>query len=286
MSLDYDLIKNWNFPEIEHTYTEKDTILYALSLGIGHDPVDPEQLPYIYEKDLKAFPTMAVILGYPGLWMTDPKAKINFLKVVHGEQRLQLLQPLPTSGTVKAQIKVSHVIDKGADKGALVIVERKIFDENGTLLAVTDQTTFCRGDGGFGQGDDSPEVLPKPPARIPDSIEEIQIRPDAAVLYRLNADPNPLHIDPKTAEAAGFEKPILHGLCTYAMAAHAIVKNYCNYQAERLLRFDTRFSAPVFPGETLIVEMWQLNDNEISFQAKVKERNIIVLSNGISNIKN
>ena len=286
MPIDYDLIKNWNFPEIEHTYTEKDTILYALSLGIGHDPVDPEQLPYIYEKDLKAFPTMAVILGYPGLWMTDPKTKINFLKVVHGEQRLQILQPLPTSGTVKAQIKVSHVIDKGADKGALVIVERKIFDENNTLLAVTDQTTFCRGDGGFGQGDDSPEALPKPPVRTPDAIEEIQIRPDAAVLYRLNADPNPLHIDPETAKAAGFDKPILHGLCTYGMTAHAIVKNYCDYQAERLLRFDTRFSAPVFPGETLVVEMWQLNDNEISFQAKVKERDIIVLSNGISNIKN
>ncbi|HZJ96411.1 MAG TPA: MaoC/PaaZ C-terminal domain-containing protein [Oligella sp.] len=285
MPIDYDLIKNWEFPEIEHTYTEKDTIIYALSLGIGHDPLDTKQLQYIYEKELKAFPTMAVILGYPGLWMTNPKAKINFLKVVHGEQRLTILKPLPKSGTIKAQSRVSHVIDKGVDKGALVIVERSIFDENGTLLAVTEQTTFCRADGGFGQGDESPSALPKPPASSPDAIEEIEIRPDAAVLYRLNADPNPLHIDPEIAKAAGFDKPILHGLCTYGLAAHALVKNYCDYQAEHLLRFDTRFSSPVFPGETLVVEMWQLNDEEISFQAKVKERDIVVLSNGIAKIK-
>lgn len=285
MAIDYPLIKNWKFPEIEHTYTEKDSILYALSLGIGHEPLDTKQLQYVYEKNLKAFPTMAVILGYPGLWMNNPETKINFLKIVHGEQRLTIHQALPSSGTIKAKIRVSHIIDKGADKGALVIVERKIFDEKGTLLATTDQTTFCRADGGFGQSDEAPPALPKTPTNAPDMVEEIKIHPEAAILYRLNADPNPLHIDPDTAKAAGFDKPILHGLCTYGMVAHAIVKNACDYQAERLVRFDARFSAPVFPGETLVVEMWRQSDTEILFQAKVKERGIIVLSNGFSEIK-
>lgn len=285
MALDYNLIKNWQFPEIEHTYTEKDTMLYALSLGIGHDPLDQKQLQFVYEKNLKAFPTMAVILGYPGLWMNNPETKINFLKIVHGEQRLTLHQALPTSGTLKAKIRVSHVIDKGADKGALVIVERKIYDQDGTLLATTDQTTFCRADGGFGQSDEPPTALPKMPASAPDIVDELKIHPEAAILYRLNADLNPLHIDPDTAKGAGFDKPILHGLCTYGMVAHAIVKNCCDYQAERLARFDARFSSPVFPGETLVVEMWRQNNGEVLFQAKVKERDIIVLSNGFSEIK-
>ncbi len=285
MTIDYPLIKNWQFPEIKHTYTEKDTMLYALSLGIGQDSLNPKQLQYVYEKELKAFPTMAVILGYPGLWMNNPETKINFLKIVHGEQRLRLHHPLPSSGTLNAKIRVSHVIDKGADKGALVIVERKIYDQDGTLLATTDQTTFCRADGGFGQSDEAPPALPKVPDRVADSVEELAILPQAAIIYRLNADPNPLHIDPDTAKAAGYDKPILHGLCTYGMVARAIVDTYCDSAAERLVRFDARFSAPVFPGETLVVEMWRQSETEILFQAKVKERGIIVLSNGISEVK-
>lgn len=285
MALDYNLIKNWTFPDVVQEYTVKDSILYALGIGLGQDPLDENQLQFVYEKNIKAFPTMAVVLGYPGFWMQDPAAGITWVKLVHGEQRTTIHQPLPASGKITGKIRVSHVIDKGADKGALVITERKLYDEAGTLLATIEQTTFCRADGGFGVSDEPPPALPKVPDTVPDQVCELPILPQAAILYRLNADPNPLHIDPAVASAAGYPQPILHGLCTYGVAAHAIMKTFCDYDPARLVRFDTRFSAPVYPGETLVCEMWKRNEHEIQFQAKVKERNIIVLSNGFAEIK-
>ena len=285
MPLDYNLIKNWTFPDVVQEYTVKDSILYALGIGLGQDPLDENQLQFVYEKNIKAFPTMAVVLGYPGFWMQDPAAGITWVKLVHGEQRTTIHRPLPPSGKLTGKIRVSHVIDKGAEKGALVITERKLYDEAGTLLATIEQTTFCRADGGFGVSDEPPPALPKVPETAPDQVCELPILPQAAILYRLNADPNPLHIDPAVAKAAGYPQPILHGLCTYGVAAHAIMKSFCDYDPARLVRFDTRFSAPVYPGETLVCEMWKRNENEIQFQAKVKERNIVVLSNGFAEIK-
>ncbi|MFV9473919.1 MaoC/PaaZ C-terminal domain-containing protein [Advenella sp. RU8] len=285
MPLDYNLIKNWTFPDVVQEYTVKDSILYALGIGLGQDPLDENQLQFVYEKNIKAFPTMAVVLGYPGFWMQDPAAGITWVKLVHGEQRTTIHQPLPASGKLTGKIRVSHVIDKGADKGALVITERKLYDESDTLLATIEQTTFCRADGGFGISDEPPPALPKVPDTAPDQVCELSILPQAAILYRLNADPNPLHIDPAVASAAGYPQPILHGLCTYGIAAHAIMRTFCDYDPARLVRFDTRFSSPVYPGETLVCEMWKRNENEIQFQAKVKERNIVVLSNGFAEIK-
>lgn len=284
MSIDYQLIKNWKLPEVKQSYTDKDSILYALSLGIGSEPLNTEDLKYIYEKELQAFPTMPVVLGFPGLWLNDPKTGVNYVHVVHGEQRLTLHDELPTSGTITSKSRVTHVVDKGADKGAIIIVRRDIYDDTGKLLATTDQTSFCRADGGFGGGDESPEALPKVPNREADAVEEIAISPQAASLYRLNGDWNPLHIDPEVAKKAGFNRPILHGLCTYGIAARAIIRNYCDGLSKRLVRHDVRFSSPVFSGETLVVEMWQQNDFEISFQAKVKERDAVVLSNGVSKV--
>lgn len=288
MALDYQRIKNWVFNDIHHSYTEKDVILYALGIGLGYDPLDTQQLDYVYEKNLKVFPSMGSVLGYPGFWMQDPKAGITWVKLVHGEQRMQFHKPFPASGQITGKCRVTHVIDKGADKGALVIVRRTLHDNrDGTLLATVDQTTFCRADGGFDAagGDTPPEALPKVPERAPDHTCTLPTLAQAALLYRLNGDPNPLHIDPLVARQAGYDKPILHGLCTYGVAAHAVVKTLCNYDSARLARFDGRFSAPVFPGETLQVHLWQETDLQIQFQAKVLERDVVVINNGVAEIR-
>ncbi|NYT78219.1 MaoC family dehydratase N-terminal domain-containing protein [Alcaligenaceae bacterium] len=286
MPLDYKLIKDWQFDDVRQSYTEKDSILYALSIGLGFDPLDPLQLPYVYEANLQVFPTMAAVLGYPGFWMQDPKAGITWVKLVHGEQRMAFHKPFPVAGEVIGRSRITHVIDKGADKGALVVAERKIYNAaDESLLATVEQTTFCRADGGFGQGDTPPHALPKVPDTQPDYVCSLATLPQAALLYRLNADPNPLHVDPQVAIKAGYPKPILHGLCTYGVAAHAIVKTLCDYDASRLTRLDTRFSSPVYPGETLVVEMWQAEGGRVQFQAKVAERDVVVLSNGVAEVK-
>lgn len=286
MALDYQLIKNWTFEDVRQSYSEKDVMLYALGIGLGHDPLDLEQLHFVYEKNLKVFPTMGAVLGYPGFWMQDPRAGITWVKLVHGEQRMRFHRPFPVSGDVIGRNRVTHVIDKGADKGALVIIQRKLHDAaDDSLLATVEQTTFCRADGGFGVSDPGPEALPKVPQRSPDHVCSLPTLPQAALLYRLNADPNPLHVDPQVASNAGYPKPILHGLCTYGVAAHAIVKTVCAYDPARLVRFDTRFSAPVYPGETIVVEMWQADDGMVQFQAKVAERDIVVLSNGVAGVR-
>ena len=220
MPLDYATVKDWRFDEVRQRYDQKDTMLYALGIGLGQDPEDTRQLRYVYEEGLQAFPTMGVVLAYPGFWVRDPRTGIDWVKVVHGEQRLTVHAPLPASGMVVSRTRNTHVIDKGADKGAIVINERTLHGEDGACLATLRQSTFCRGDGGFGQGDASPEPLPPTPDSEPDLRCELRVAPNAALLYRLNADPNPLHVDPEVARQAGYPRPILHGLCSYGAVSY------------------------------------------------------------------
>ena len=136
MAIDYQALKHWHFPEVRQTYTDRDTILYALGIGFGHDPLSPDHLCYLYEQqDLRAFPTQSVVLGYPGFWIRDPRTGVDWVRLVHGEQRMLIHAPLARSGTVVGQTRVTHLVDKGADKGAIVITERTLRDEHGTLLA-------------------------------------------------------------------------------------------------------------------------------------------------------
>jgi acyl dehydratase len=285
MPLDYATVKDWRFDEVRQRYDQKDTMLYALGIGLGQDPEDTRQLRYVYEESLQAFPTMGVVLAYPGFWVRDPRTGIDWVKVVHGEQRLTVHAPLPASGTVVSRTRNTHVIDKGADKGAIVINERTLHGEDGACLATLRQSTFCRGDGGFGQGDASPEPLPATPDGEPDLRCELRIAPNAALLYRLNADPNPLHVDPEVARQAGYPRPILHGLCSYGVAAHAIVKSCCDYDASRLTSLNTRFSAPVYPGETLQCDIWRQGNGQIQFLARSRERNVVVMSHGTATVQ-
>jgi acyl dehydratase len=203
---------------------------------------------------------------------------------VHGEHDLVLHKPLPPCGAVKSTTHVTEVIDKGPGKGALVISERKLSDKaTGQLYATIVQTTFCRGDGGFG-GPKRPTPEPHAlPGRAPDAVCDLVTRPEMALLYRWNADMNPLHADPAIAKAAGFPRPILHGLATFGVSGHAILKIMCGYDPNRFKSMAVRFSAPVFPGETIRTEMWK-DGPIVSFRARVVERDVVVLNNGRTEI--
>jgi acyl dehydratase len=253
MAIVTEKLLNLAIPTVEQTYTAKDAMLYALGVGLGFDPTDRNQLEFVYEKNLKVLPTFAVVLAYPGLWMRDLDTGIDAIKVVHGEQGLTLHKPLSPAGAVVGKSRVAGVVDKGEGRGALVMVERKIYAKgSGELIATVTQTAFCRGDGGFG-GPSGP--TPKPhelPARAPDLVCDLPTSPQAALIYRLSADINPLHADPDVAKAAGFPKPILHGLATYGVAGHALLKAACGYDPARLKSLNARFTAPVYPGETSV----------------------------------
>jgi acyl dehydratase len=281
MPLDPEVLLNWPFEPIEHTYDFRDTILYALGVGLGSNPLDEAQLPFVFEEpELKALPTMAVVLAYPGFWIRDPKTGVDWVKILHGEQGLTIHNPLPSAATVVATTKVTNVLDKGADKGALIYTSRTIVDKaSGKDLATVTATAFGRGDGGFG-GASGPTPPPHAlPDRKPDDVCDLPTLPQAALIYRLSGDHNPLHASPTVAKAAGFEAPILHGLCTYGVAGHAILKTQCGYDPAKIKSMDLRFSAPVYPGETIRTEMWR-DDGVVSFRATALERNIVVLNNG------
>jgi len=282
--MDINAVLNWQFENIEHSYSEKDTILYALGLGFGSDPTDQTELPYVYEENLVASPSMAVILAYPGFWLKDPGTGINWQKVLHGEQWLEVYKPLPAHGTVIGQLKIDHISDKGSEKGAVIYSSRNIIEkESGETLARVSSSTFCRGDGGFG-GENKPGPVPAQiPDRTPDATCLLSTVPQQALIYRLSGDFNPLHVDPKVAVSVGFKRPILHGLATYGLAARAILKTYCEYDPTRLKTLNVRFSAPVYPGETVQFKFWKV-EAEVRFQASVPERNAIVLNNGCSRL--
>lgn len=284
MAIDYDELMTWRFTDIEQTYSEKDTILYALGVGFGADPLDRGQLRYVYEEGLAALPSMAVVLGYPGLWIRDPGTGIDWVKLLHGEQGFEIHQPLPAEGTVVGRTRVTGIVDKGAGKGVLIYTERTIHDKaSGRKLASLTSTMFCRGDGGFG-GPDGPVSPPHPlPEAEPDEVCDLPTMAQAALIYRLSGDPNPIHVDPQIAKAAGFDRPILHGLCTLGVAGHAILKVCCGYQPNRLKSLRLRFSAPVFPGETIRTEIWR-DGNAVSFRSRVVERDVVVLNNGYAEL--
>jgi acyl dehydratase len=270
----------WPFQDVVQSYTAKDTMLYALGIGLGADPMDERQLRFVYERDLKAFPTMAVVLGHPGAWSANPATGIERTMVVHGEQALTLYRPLPPAGTLRARERVLGVIDKGEGRGALIYTERRILDhETGEPVATLNSTSFARANGGFG-GPTGPVREPHAlPRTAPDVVVDMPTFPQQALLYRLNADMNPLHSDPEVARKAGYPRPILHGLATYGVAAHAVLKTFCGYDPARLKAFQLRFSAPVYPGETISVELWKMGDT-VSFRALVRSREAKVVDNG------
>lgn len=285
MPLDYQKIRQWEFADISHVYASRDAILYALAVGYGEDPTDSRQLPFVYEEAQAIAPTFPVVLGYPGFWMRDPAAGIDWTKLLHAGQCLRLLAPLGPQGRVLGRNRIKAVVDKGVERGALVIQEREIVDcATGAIVAVMEQATLCRNEGGFGGGDAAPPRPPPVPECTPDAVVDLPTIPQSALLYRLCADPNPMHVDPAVARSAGFDKPILHGLCSFGFAAHALLRALCNYDPMRLAEIAVRFSMPVFPGETLRTQVWR-SGNEVAFRTIALERAVTVLDHGTARIR-
>lgn len=279
MAFTYEHLLAYRLPEVRQTYSRRDSAFYALSIGLGHDPTDENQLAFAdFDKVAMAFPTMAVVLGYPGPWMRDPATGITYSQVLHGEQEIILHRPLPAAAGIVAHNRVLDVIDKGPGRGALLLVERTIFDEaTQEALATVIQTNFLRGDGGFG----GPPRQARATHPIPDGSPLVSVdyatRPEQALYFRFQGDDNPLHADPETAKRAGFNRPILHGLCTMGVAVHAVVAHLLGYRADRVQSVSLRFASPVLPGDTLRVEVW---DNG-AFRATVPERGVVAITNGL-----
>jgi acyl dehydratase len=272
------------FAPVQHTYCKKDTILYALGLAIGNDPIDPGQLKYVYEKDLAVLPSLCNVLASPGLWLSDPKFEVDWVHMLHGDQRFIVHSPLPAEGSVSGQLRVIGVEDKGPAKGALVFFEKVLSDQaTGKKLCTVQTTGFLRADGGCGSGGEKLPALEPLPEREPDVSLELPTYPQSALLYRLSADMNPLHVDPLIAAKAGFERPVLHGLCTMGVACFGLIRLFCGGDAERLAAMGMRFSNPVYPGETIRVEGWK-TDRSIRFRAYAVERKLLVLDRGAAEI--
>lgn len=282
MPLDYDKVKHWPIPDSVQTYTERDTILYALGVGAATEnpPQDPQ---FVYERGLQALPTMAVVLAGGGFWLAEPALGIDLARMLHGEQFLRLHKPLPATGTLVGRHAVDEIYDKGADKGAVMFLSRRLYEQaTDKLVAEVKMSIFLRGNGGFGgQAESQPKPHPVPADRAPDATLDLITRPEQAAIYRLaGADPNPIHIDASMARRAGFERPILHGLCSYGVAGRAVLKLLCDNDPAKLRRFDLRFTSPVYPGETLRTEVWREGPGRAAFQVRVVERDQVVLSNG------
>ena len=259
--------------------TIKDTLLYALALGFGADPLDQRQLQYVYEEGLRSLPGMAMIVAYPGFWMRDPRYGFEWQKVLHAEESIEIHHPLPVAGRVRGQTVIEDVIDRGAEKGCFVYLRKSLYDDNDNLLASVVSNTLARGDGGFGGGGAPRPPMAKPPERDADLVCDLPTLPQSALLYRLCGDMNPLHADPAVAQGVGFDAPILHGRCTMGVAQHALIRSCCDYDASRLRSMQLRFSAPFMPGETLRTEIWQDGEN-VQFRSTAVERDVVVLNNG------
>lgn len=253
-------------------YDQRDVMLYALGVGATTD-----ELSFVYEKHLQVLPTFGVVAAFPSMGGMAQVLEFNPMMVLHGEQRIELRGPIPTSGTLTTQAKISAIYDKGS--GAVVVVDADTKDAGGKVLFSNMFSTFIRGEGGFG-GERGPSASSKnvPPERKPDHTIEYKTSTDQAALYRLSGDRNPLHIDPEFAKLAGFDKPILHGLCTFGFAGRAALHAVCGGDPNRMKAFEVRFSGVVFPGETIVTDIWADGSTAV-LQARTKERGEAVISN-------
>jgi acyl dehydratase len=279
MPLNYQKLTSMKFEPARQSYARRDTILYALGVGVGAaDPFDAGELKYVYEKQLVTLPTQAVVLAAGAMKLSEPEFGINYRMLLHAEQSLTLHKPLPVEGTVIGESSVDEIYDKGAAKGAILCMTRKLYEAaSGDLLVTMGSVLFLRGDGGFGGKSGGP---PKPRAvpadHPPDLTAPLPPTVNQALIYRLSGDYNPLHIDPEVARSAGFDRPILHGLCAYGMVGRALIKVLCGDDPTRLRQFDVRFTSPVYPGEPLHVDIWRHGDGDASFRLVASERNVIV----------
>lgn len=283
--LDPDFLVGIPTQIIRQTYDRRDTILYALGVGAGQRADHPGDLPFVLEDRLLALPTMAVVLASPGFWQMERRYGIDWQRVLHAEQSCDFHAPLPVEGAVRGEFSIDAIVDKGPEKGAILRARRLIYDQaDNRLLATVRQTSFLRGDGGRGSAGGDIRSLEPVPERSPDHIVPLTTRPEQALLYRLSGDYNPLHADPAVASAAGFQRPILHGLCTYGLAGRALLAAVCENDPARLKSMSCRFTAPVFPGEELDVHIWEAGRDTLYFRVMAPARALVVIDRGHARI--
>ena len=267
----------------EYSYQERDVMLYAIGIGMGCDPTDDKELAFVNEaawtpRPLKVVPTFAsVAAGF-----AEP-GRMNLNSIAFdGERAITFHKPLDPAARITADSEMVDVYDKGKDKGAVICFQTVLKGIEGEQLATLVTSYFAPGDGGFGGG--SPRAQPKPhqvPSRSPDRTIDIRTVPNQGLIYRLCGDRHPLHSDPEWAKRAGFSRPILHGMCTYGISCRAVLQTYADYDPRAFKRHAARLSSPVYPGDTVTLEMWKDGD-VISFEAKVKARGVTVVKNGMT----
>ena len=278
MPLDRDRLLSLDVPARRAVYTDHDVMLYALSVGLGAGAAD---LPFVYERGLAVVPSFATILAFDDSWLEA--GGIDLATVVHGALDITFERPLAPEGAARVTSAITGLTDKGPGRGGIVLQEIAIA-QDGVLAATVLSTLFARGGGGFGGsvGREAPVVaLPDRPA---DETLAVPTDVNQALLYRLLGDRNPLHADPAVARAAGFERPILHGACTFGVACATVLAHVCGHEPARLSRFAARFAGPLYPGETLAFSLWTMPDG-VGFKAHAAERGTIVLDGGFAAIR-
>ncbi|ROP53549.1 MaoC/PaaZ C-terminal domain-containing protein [Streptomyces sp. PanSC9] len=255
----------------EISWNQKDVLLYHLGIGAGTPATDPDELRYTLESRLHVLPSFATVAGAgaPGVisGLSMPGIEVDLARVLHGGQTLTVHRPIPAQGTATITHRVAAVHDKG--KAAVLVLRTDVADADGPLWT-NDAQIFLRGEGGFG-GDRGPSTRLEAPTGEPERTVERRIRPDQALLYRLCGDWNPLHADPEFAKVAGFERPILHGLCTYGITLKAVVDTLLGGDVSRVRSYTTRFAGVVYPGETLRIRMWR-QDRSVRVAVSAVER--------------
>ncbi len=281
MPIKYDEVMALKNVGQKYSWTDREVMLYAYGIGMGADPMDQKELSFVNEgyytpRELKVVPTYASVAAWGA---SAGPIDVNRVMVVDGERDITFHRPLPVKANITADSSILGVFDKGKDKGAVILRKTVLKNEKGEDLATLIASQFARGDGGFGgpsEGQPEPHPIPK---RAPDMSVDISTRPDQALIYRLCGDRNPLHSDPEFAKKAGFDRPILHGMCTYGLSCRAVLQTYADYDPLAFKQHAVRFSAPVFPGETVSFDLWK-DGNVISLEGRVKSRNVTVIRNG------
>lgn len=282
MPIDAEKLLKFPVPEGRQEISPRDVALYALSVGVGFDPLDRDVLPYVDPlQGPLVLPSMVLVLAHPGFWMAHPDSGIDPGSILHAAQTFEILSDIPTEGLVRSRTRVTDLVDKGPSKAALVFTETELFGSDDAVFAKLGRTLFIRGGGGFGGTSEAPSTkAPAPGEGDPDFVVDLPTAPSQALLYRLNGDLNPLHSDPDVAAAANFPRPILHGLCTAGVATHAIVRTLGRYRPDSIRSMSLRFTQPVFPGETIRTEIWKGGQ----FRARLLERDAEVISGGFAEI--
>lgn len=283
MQLDYDTLMSRRIDDRRCSYTDTQALLYNISIGMGRDPLDEREFPFVYEKpELRVVPTAATVLGSgdgDGGGLLD-NVGIDWTGLVHGEQRMTFYRPIPAAAELVRSVRIPEIIDKGEGRGALITMAMDANLASGEPVYTSENVMFARFNGGFGGSSQSSKEPHRLPDREPDLVHVSRTREDQALLYRLTGDRHALHADPEFAKRAGFPRPILHGFCTYGIACRAMLASVCDYDPGRIQQFDVRFSSPVFPGDTIHTDMW-IDGETVSFRSRVAEREALVLNNGL-----